>query len=95
MYDFVCLGCNASFVGDTQRYFKTRIDEHSYIDKKSRIFHQLVGNDSSKSKYSESCKVNHTASYVFRLKVKEMLHIKQKKPVLIGKIRQESLLTYF
>ena len=35
------LDCNACYISETKRYFKTRIDEHSEKDKNSQILKHL------------------------------------------------------
>ena len=38
VYKFVCARCNSSYIGETCRHFKTRIDEHVKKDKKYNIY---------------------------------------------------------
>ena len=93
MVEFVCVKCNASYAGETQRHIKTSIDEHLHANKKSHVFQHLAGNESCKSKCDESCfKVVNTAFSGFRLNVKEALHIKCSTTTLNGKKQQRILL---
>ena len=40
VYKFTCVSCSSSYIGETCRHFKTRIEEH-IKDNKSRIFKHL------------------------------------------------------
>ena len=63
VYKFTCPSCRSSYIGETGRHFKTRIEEHIKRDNKSHISKHLHSTptcfDSSK----------------FDLKIKEALHI--------------------
>ena len=41
VYKFTCTTCSSSYIGETYRRFKTRIEEHTKKDKKSHIFKYL------------------------------------------------------
>ena len=41
---FTSASCSSSYIGETSRYFKTRIQEHITKDNKSHIFITLLGN---------------------------------------------------
>ena len=41
VYKFTCPSCNSSYIGETFRHFKTRIEEHIQKDNKSHIFKPL------------------------------------------------------
>ena len=38
VYNFSCPGCNACYIGETERHLSTRINEHLHTDKKSHIY---------------------------------------------------------
>ena len=38
VYKFTCACCSSSYIGETCRHFKTRIDEHTKKDNKSHFF---------------------------------------------------------
>ena len=69
--------CSSSYIGETCRHFKTRIEEHIKKDNKSHIFKHLHS--------SETCfdfKIIDKANSKFNLKIKEALHINWGKPNL-------------
>ena len=42
VYKFTCTSCSSSYIGETRRHFKTRIEEHIKKDNKSHIFKNLL-----------------------------------------------------
>ena len=38
VYKFTCASCSSSYIGETFRHFKTRIEEHIKTDNKPHIF---------------------------------------------------------
>ena len=51
VYKFVYARCNSSYIGETCRHFKTRIDEHLKKDKKSNISKHLHNNEECRPFY--------------------------------------------
>ena len=51
VYKFTCASCSSSYIGETCRHFKTRIEEHIKKDNKSHIFKHLH----STATYFDSC----------------------------------------
>ena len=88
VYHFICAACNSSYVGETSRYYKTRVREH--LHKKSQpssIFKHLENNPQCRSKSDESCfKIIDTARTKFTLEVKEALHTLWIKPDITKQI---------
>ena len=41
VYKFTCASCSSSYIGETCRHFKTRIEEHMKKDNKCHIFKHL------------------------------------------------------
>ena len=41
VYKFTCASCSSSYIGETCRHFKTRIEEHIKKDNQSHIFKHL------------------------------------------------------
>ena len=84
VYQFKCAACNDSYVGETTRYFNTRVHEH--LNKAScptAIFKHLQKNQNCKSKCDESCfTIIDSARTKFTLEVKEALHTYWLKPVI-------------
>ena len=83
VYKFVCPGCNACYMSDTTHHLSTRIKEHLEMDKKSHIFPHFLNNETCKALSTENCfEIIDSVSTLFKLKLKEALHITWKKPSL-------------
>ena len=83
IYEFVCKGCNASYIGETTRHLSVRMKEHLKSDKQSHIYKHLQSKEICKSKCDENCfSILDTASTKFSLQIKEGMHIEWKKPTL-------------
>ena len=84
VYHFVCAGCGASYVGETTRYFLTRIREHlSKSSSPTNIFLHLDKNIECRQACDEKCfKIIDSARTKFSLKVKEAFHINWLNPCL-------------
>ena len=82
VYHFTCAGCNDSYVGETFRYFDTRVHEHLYkASCPTSIFKHLQENPNCKLKCDKSCfKIIDSANTKFTLNVKEALHTHWIKP---------------
>ena len=42
VYQFTCASCGARYIGDTNRHFNTRVNEHLFRDKNSTFLNILV-----------------------------------------------------
>ena len=83
LYKFVCPGCNACYIGETTPHLSTMIKEHLEMDKKSHIFPHFLNNETCKALSTENCfEIIDSVSTLFKLKLKEALHITWKKPSL-------------
>ena len=83
VYKFTCAGCSSSYIAETSRHFKTRIEEHIKKDKKSHIFKHLHSTVTCFDFDNSLCvKVIDKANSKFDLKVKEALHNNWRKPNL-------------
>ena len=83
VYKFTCVSCSCSYIGETCRDFKTRIEDHIKIDNKSDIFKHLHSTATCFDLYNFlSLKIIDQADSNFDLKIKEDLHINWKKPNL-------------
>ena len=92
IYKFSCAGCNACYIGDTNRHFATRISEHLASDKHSHIFKHLRGSENCRSLCSEDCfKILDSASTRFQLKIKEAMHILWEQPSLNCQVKHLNL----
>ena len=83
VYTFTCASCSSSYIGETCRHFKTRIEEHIKNDNKSHIFKHLHSTATCFDSYNSLCfKIIDKANSKFDLKTKEALHINWRKPNL-------------
>ena len=80
VYKFTCASCSSSYIGETCRHFKTRIEEHIKKDNKSLTFKHLHSTATCFDPYNSLCfKVIDKANSKFDLKIKEALHINWRK----------------
>ena len=80
VYEFTCASCSSSYIGETCRHFKTRIEEHIKKDSKSHIFKDLNSTTTCFDLYNSLCfKIIDKANSKFDLKIKEALHINWRK----------------
>ena len=81
IYNFLCAGCNASYVGEIYRHISTRTHEHLETDKSSNIYRQLIKNPQCRSIFDENCfLILDTARTKYTLKLKEGMYKKWLKP---------------
>ena len=84
VYKFYCAGCNASYVGETTRYFNVRVHEH--LHKKSQpssVFTHLEADKKCRNACDSSCfDVIDKDNSPFRLKIKEAIYTEWQKPNL-------------
>ena len=82
VYKFTCASCKACYVGQTTRYFNTRVHEH--LNKKSQpssIFKHLEAEVKCRDSCDESCfEIIDTDTSAFRLEIKEAIHNEWVKP---------------
>ena len=77
---FTCASCSSSYIGETCRHFKTRIEEYIKKDNKSHIFKYLHSTATCFVSYNSLCfKITDKANSKFDLKIKEALHINWRK----------------
>ena len=83
VYKFTSASCSSSYICETCRHFKTRIEEHVKKDKKSHNFKHLHSTATGVDSYNSLCfKIFDKANSKFDLKIKEALHINWRKPNL-------------
>ena len=76
VYKFTCASCSSSYIGETCRHFKTRIEEHIKKNNKSHIFKHLHSTATCFDSYhSLFFKIIGKANSKFSLKIKEALYI--------------------
>ena len=92
VYKFTCASCSSSYIGETTRHFKTRIEEHIKRDKQSHIYKHLNSKvDCFDSYHNDSFKIIDKANFKFDLKIKEALHINWSKPDLNAQVNHLAL----
>ena len=83
VYKFTCASCRSSYISETCRRFKIRIEEHIKKDNKSHIIKHLHSPETCFHSYNSICfKIIDKANSKFDLKIKEALHINWRKPNL-------------
>ena len=83
VYKFVCLCCNACYIGEATRHLTARIKKHLETDKKSHIFAYFVNDKTFKAFNTENCfEIVDSPSTPFRLKLKEAMNIIYKRSSL-------------
>ena len=83
VYKFTCASCSSSYIGETCRHFKARIEEHIKKDNKSHILKHLQSFETCLDSYNSLfLKTIDQANSKFDLKVKEALHINWRIPYL-------------
>ena len=82
VYKFSCAGCNACYVGQTTRYFDTRVHEHLHKKTQpSSVFKHLEANVLCREMCdTSSFEIIDTDTSSFRLEVKEAIHNEWIKP---------------
>ena len=78
-YKFTCASCSSSYIGETCRHFKTRIEEHNKKDNESHIFKHLHSTATCSGSYNSLFFLIDKANSKFHLKIKEVLHIDWRK----------------
>ena len=80
VYKFTCASCISSYIGETCRHFKTRIEEYVKKDNKSHVSKHLHSTATCFDSYNSLCfKIIDKANSKFDLKIKEALHINWRK----------------
>jgi hypothetical protein len=96
IYEFICLGCNAKYIGLTTRHLETRVREHLSDDRGvTAIAQHLRQSEKCKKLCTPTCfKVIDYSPTTAKLKIKEALHIVAEKPELNAQVRHENLLLF-
>ena len=83
LYTRTVASCSSSYIGETCRHFKTRIEEHIKKDNKPYIFKHLHSTPTCFDSYNSlSFEIIDKANSKFDLKIKEALNINWRKPNL-------------
>ena len=90
VYKFTCPSCSSSYIGETCRHVKTRLEEHIKRNKKPDVFNHLHSTATCFDSYNSLCfKIIDKANSKFDLEIKETLDMNWRKPNLNA---QENLL---
>ena len=80
VYKLTCASCSSSYIGETYRHFKTRIEKHIKKHKKSRIFKHLHSTATCFDSYNSLClETIDKANSKFEQRIKEASHINWRK----------------
>ena len=88
VYHIKCLACDADYIGKTKRILIHRIKEHKKIESSACAAH-MVTNPGHHMDF-ENINIIDQASNDMKLKIKELLHIIQKKPKLNKQLSSQS-----
>lgn len=80
VYKITCQTCKADYIGKTERILQHRINEHKKSTK-SALMQHIKENPRHKIDY-ENIEILDRAESDFKLRLKEMLHINKRKPIL-------------
>ena len=50
VHQFTCASCGARYIGETNRHFNTRVNEHLFRDKNSHVFKHLNSSEDCQDK---------------------------------------------
>ena len=88
VYKFSCAGCSTCYIGETSRYYSTRVYEHLHTDKTSQVYKHVHGNIECKGKNDiSSFSILDTASTKYGLELKEGLYINWEQPSLNKQVK--------
>ena len=74
---FPCVGCNATYIGETALHISTRVREHLVLDKASHVYKHVMSSKACRDNCSTECfTILDSANSHFKIKIKEALHIK-------------------
>ena len=92
VYNFSCAGCNACYIGETERHLSTRINEHLHTDKKSHIYKHLQESERCKELANADCfSILDYSNTTYQRKIKEALYIKWRKPSLNKQVKSYNI----
>ena len=92
VYKFVCGGCGATYIGETDRHYEVRKHEHLETDKSSAVYRHIHSNAICQQSSLDHCfSVLDRANSKYAIKLKEGLHIMWEKPVLNKQVKCETI----
>jgi len=82
VYKISCNDCDVSYVGQTKRQLKTRLNEHNNNLKQDKSKHSIISEHITKYDHSfdwDNMRIMDRESNYFKRIVSEMIHIKEQK----------------
>ena len=96
VYQFTCASCGARYIGETNRHFHTRVNEHLFRDKNSHVFKHLNCSWHCRDICDASSFKNIDFAKTFsQLKIKERFHIERLNPELNKQVEHVNLSLHF
>ena len=87
---------NIGYIGETNRHFHTRVNEHLFRDKNSHVFKHLnCSRHCRDSCDASSFKIIDSAKTFSQLKIKESFHIERSNPELNKQVEHVNLTLHF
>ena len=94
IYKFSCASCNACYVGETSRYFSTRVYELASSDRPSHVYKHLQASEYFRTSCNSDCfKILDSAPTRYQAELKESMYnnIKWEKPDLNQQVKHTNL----
>ncbi|XP_020906008.1 uncharacterized protein LOC110244161 [Exaiptasia diaphana] len=91
VYKFCCASCNACYVGQTIRHFKTRRKEHLFGDKSSHVYKHVHNTKCGENVNNECFSIIDSDNTEYKIKIKEAMHIKWLRPSLNQQVKHLAL----
>jgi len=97
VYQFTCASCGARYFGETNRHFRTRVNEHLFRDKNSQyiLSHLNCSRHCRDSCDASSFKIIDFAKTFSQLKIKESFRIERLNPELNKQVEHVNLSLHF
>ena len=92
VYKFLCGGCGATYIGETDRHYEVRKREHLYTNKVSAIYRHTQSNPIRQQSCSDQCfSVMDRANSKYAIELKEGLHIMWEKPEINKQLKCQKI----
>ena len=96
VYQITCASCGARYIGETNRHFHTRVNEHLFRDKNSHVFRHLDCSRHCRDSCDASCfKIIDYAKTFSQLKIRESFQIERLNPELNKQVKHVNLSLHF
>ena len=88
---FKCANCSVSYIGETSRHIKSRIEEHTQKDKLSQVYRHLHENEACFASYNNDClSILVSVNTKYQLYLKEGMYIGWENSELNRQIKHAS-----